>query len=45
MHGKGTDVVAMSLQRRYLLVGVVVEDTHLKVVSAANEPVLANDPL
>ena len=39
------DVIRMSLEGGYFLVGVVVEDAKLEIVRASNEPVLTRDEL
>ena len=41
--GKTSDVVGMSFEGGYFLVGVVVEDAKLEIVRASNEPVLTRD--
>ena len=43
--GETPDVVRMSLEGGYFLMGVVVEDAKLEVVRASDEPVLARDKL
>ena len=45
MDGETPDVVRMSLEGGYFLVGVVVEDAKLEIVRASDEPVLARDEL
>lgn len=41
MDGQSTDVVGVSLEARNLLGRVVVVDTHLEVIAAADDPVLS----
>lgn len=41
--GETPDIVGVSFESGYFLVGVVVEDTKLEIVRASNEPVLTGD--
>lgn len=41
MDGQSTDVVGVSFEARDLLGRVVVVDTHLEVIAAADNPVLS----
>ena len=43
--GKTSDVVGMSFEGGYFLVGVVVKDTKLEIVRASDEPVLTRNKL
>jgi hypothetical protein len=39
MHGKASDVVRVGLERGDLFVGIVIEDTELKVIGSSNKPI------
>jgi hypothetical protein len=41
--GETPDIVGVSFESGYFLVGVVVEDTKLEIVRASDEPVLTGD--
>jgi len=43
--GETSDVVRMSLEGGYFLMGVVVEDAKLEIVRASDEPVLTRNEL
>ena len=43
--GEAANVVRVSLEGGYFLVGVVVEDTKLEIVRTSDKPVLARDKL
>lgn len=45
MHRQATNIIRVRLERRDLLMGIVVEYAKLEVVRARNEPVLASNEL